>query len=40
LVLDERVATKMEAGVDDELEKDGLSDEFRTTEEGLKWLKK
>ena len=30
----------MEAGVDDELEKDGLSDEFRTTEEGLKWLKK
>jgi hypothetical protein len=30
----------MEAGVYDELEKDGLSDEFRTTEEGLKWLKK
>ena len=31
---------QMEAEVDEELEKDRLSDEFRTAEEGLKWLKK
>jgi AbrB family looped-hinge helix DNA binding protein len=31
---------KMEADVDEELKKDGLSDEFYTAEEGLKWLKK
>jgi hypothetical protein len=32
---------KKEAEVDDEeLEKDRLSREFRTAEEGLKWLKK
>ena len=31
---------QMEAEIDDELEKDGLSDEFRTAEKGLKWLKK
>jgi hypothetical protein len=30
----------MEAEIDDELEKDGLSDEFCTAEKGLKWLKK
>jgi hypothetical protein len=29
-----------EAEVDEELEKDRLSREFHTTEEGLKWLKK
>lgn len=31
---------QMEADVDEELEKNGLSDEFHTAEEGLKWLKK
>jgi len=31
---------KMEAEVDEELETDRLSQEFRTAEEGLKWLKK
>jgi len=31
---------KMETDVDEEIEKDGLSDEFHTVEEGLKWLKK
>ena len=31
---------QMEAEVDEELEKDRLSNEFRTAEEGLKWLKK
>ena len=30
----------MEADVDEELDKDGLSDEFHIAEEGLKWLKK
>jgi len=31
---------QMEADVDEDLEKDRLSHEFRTAEEGLKWLKK
>ncbi len=31
---------KMEAEVDEEVEKHQLSPEFRTAEEGLKWLKK
>ena len=31
---------KMEAEVDEELETDRLSEEFRTAEEGIKWLKK
>ena len=30
---------KMEAEVDEDIEKNRLSPEFRTTEEGLKWLK-
>ena len=30
---------RMEAEVDDEVEKQRLSPEFRTAEEGLKWLK-
>jgi len=31
---------KMKAEVDDEIERDQISPEFRTAEEGLKWLKK
>jgi len=31
---------KMEADVDEEIEKDQLSAEFESAEEGLKWLKK
>lgn len=31
---------KMEADVDTEIQKDQLSDEFESAEEGLKWLKK
>jgi AbrB family looped-hinge helix DNA binding protein len=31
---------KMEAEVDEELEKNQLSPEFHTAEEGLEWLKK
>ena len=31
---------KMEAEVDEEIEKNRLSPEFRTAEEGLEWLKK
>jgi AbrB family looped-hinge helix DNA binding protein len=31
---------KMEADVDEEIEKDQLSAKFKSAEEGLKWLKK
>jgi len=31
---------KMEADVDEEIEKDQLSTKFKSVEEGLKWLKK
>ena len=30
---------EMETGVDEEIEKDRLSDKFDSAEEGLKWLK-
>ena len=31
---------KMEADVDEDIEKDQVSPEFRTAKEGIKWLKK